>query len=359
MPYDAENRTTGSAGGSAGDPTSNLDYSSRFPSFAYRRLELADRALRISKVGIGPCALVDEERPDVISAAIESGCNVLDTAPWIRGGAHEAAIGQAVSLALRDGRVSRQDLWVSTSVGLVPELIEHSAPRVGFGRTLSVVEREFIGPGVFEWADLSRNHHCLAPKYLRHSISQSLKRTGLESFECVFIDGLDVHRRTTSPGEFSRRARAAASALEELVSQGLIRSYGIALSEPTDLDALLRVAFPAGLPPSLSSVRGPFSLLRRGLQPTLERAAQLGLHVFASGVLDGGTPRYVLPDELIEGLGDVPDAAVAIAWTQAAPHVGTALFGSSDPRHMRANLLAAHPQDIPPHLYVFEQEESK
>lgn len=347
MPYDAD------IPGRGRNATSFRD---RFPELGYRQLRIDDRTFQLSCVGLGPSAAPGTQDPEVLLAALRQGCNVFDTAPWIGDRTHERVVGKAIAGAVEAGLCSRNDIWLSTSVGLVPELIEHSAPRVGFGRTMAVVEERFIRNGVFRFADLARSHHCLAPTYINYSVEQSLKALGVETIDCLFIEGLSAHRRHTSPAEFERRARRAAEAGEELVRSGRLAAYGVSLGEPTDLRRLFEIMFPHGVSSSLRAVRMPLSLMKHEHRSSLEYASSLGLHTFATGVLDGGYPRYELPTELTDVLGDVTDQEAAIAWVQGAPFVGTALFGTRDQRHLRANLRAARPRLMPEQLYSDDPE---
>ncbi|MEO8698783.1 MAG: aldo/keto reductase [Kofleriaceae bacterium] len=290
---------------------------------------------RASKVGLGACREAGDESPSAIALAIEQGCTVLDTAPHYHAGRHERAIGEAVRGADRDA------LIISTKVGRVPELVTTTKDTLGFARLRTYIEDTFLARKLFAWDDLAHAHHTFAPAYLRHSVEQSLERMGLAQLDCVFLDGPEVQLRVAG-ASFDRRMFAAIEALEGLCAAGLVRCYGIATATDLDLGKLVGLAqTAAGDAHRLRALSVPFSLLRQDRRDLVARAADLGLYIYATGCLDGGSPAYQIPDELSARLGDLADPAIAIRWTQSAPFVGTAVFGARDPRHVRANLAAA------------------
>ncbi|HET6584074.1 MAG TPA: aldo/keto reductase [Nannocystaceae bacterium] len=331
----------------------NREYTARFPERRYRLLD--ERGL--SSVGLGPCRERGDENPAAIVAAIALGCNVLDTAPHHHRGRHERSVGEAVALAVASGLCTRDALVVSTTVGRVPELVEQTIDSHGFGRLKLLVEEQFVARGLFSWHDLADGVHAIAPAYLRHSIAQSRERTGLARFDGVFLESPAVHRSCVSAREYQRRLLAAFAALEEACDRGDARWYGISASGPLDVAELVALAHTASASASrLRALRIPSSLLRRDTRAAIDAAADLGLFVFASGCLDGGAPQYQLPDELDVAIGGDCDAAAAIRWAESAPGVSTALFGSRDARHVRANLRAVALPRLASALYRTSEE---
>jgi aryl-alcohol dehydrogenase-like predicted oxidoreductase len=321
----------------------------RYDQLRYRAFD--ERAA--CTVGLGPCKERGDEDPRAMARAVALGCNVLDTAPHVHRGGHERCVGEAVRIALASGICERDWLVVNTTVGWVPDLIENNIRTHGFARLRALVEERYIAPGVFSWPDLAHAGHVVAPNYIRHSVEQSLARMGLDRVDCVFLDSPHRQRAAVSPAEYRRRMLAAFAALEQLCARGLARCYGISSPVALDLDELVAMAAEvAGAGHRLRAVRAPFSLLRPDMRPLVDAAARLGLYVFAAGCLDGGAPRYELPDELAPHFGHEPDPVAAIRWVQSSPGVGTALFGSRDARHIQANLAAAARPPLDPAVYL-------
>jgi aryl-alcohol dehydrogenase-like predicted oxidoreductase len=340
--------------------SSGLSHDMAYP---HRGAPLRYRAFggrRACTVGLGPCRERGEENPRALLAALGLGCNVFDTAAHLHRGAHERCVGEAVGLALSEGICDRDNLIVNLSVGRVPELVEKTIRTDGFGRLKALVEDEFVRRGIFGWSDLADGVHTIAPGFLRHTVERSLARTGLNHFDCVFVDSPTLQLKCVTPREFRRRFVAAVEALEGLCAEGSVRCYGIASTTPFDLAELVHFAKQAvGSAPRLQALRVPFSLLNPAMRPLIDKAAELGLYVFAAGALDGGTPLYQLPEALEPHLGYLSDAAAAIRWVESAPAVGTALFGSRDPRHVRANLAAAGMPPLDRTLYQLAEGEPK
>ena len=287
------------------------------------------------------------------------GCNVLDTAPHYHGGAHELAVGEAIRTAMLGGTCQRDALVVNTKVGKVLDLIEHNPRKLGFGRCKALIEERYVARGLFGWHEVAAGIHTFAPAFIRYSLAASLERLSLEQVDCVFLDSPELQRTSVSSTEYDRRLRAAFETLEEVCELGQARAYGIATASELDLDALMSIARDvAGSDPRLRALRVPLSLLRPGLLDLARRAADAGLYVFASGCVDGGAPGYQLPAELDASLGHLSDPSAAVRWATSAPHVGTALVGSRDIRHIRQNLSAAAMPHIDAGFYSIEYGET-
>jgi len=292
-------------------------------------------------VGLGACKESGVDDASVIALAMQLGCTVIDTAPHYHKGAHERAVGEAVRIALDSHAIAREQLIISTKVGRIPELVETTKVTLGFARLRTFIEERFITRGLFAWDDLAHSDHTFAPAYLRHSVAASLERLGVAQLDCVFLDAPELQQQIASPTELARRMLAAFETMEALCAARVVRCYGVATAS-CDLGHLVTLARGvAGDHHHFAAAQLRLSMLRQDALATVARAADLGLHVYVRGCLDGGAPGYQLPDAICTALGDPTDAAVAIRWAQAAPGVGTALFGSRDPRHIRANLAAA------------------
>ena len=328
------------------------------PSPQALRSVLRDRAFgdrRASCVGLGACRAPGDEAPRVIATALAHGCTVLDTAPHYHRGAHERAIGEAIRLA--DAACPRASLVVCTKVGYVPELREPTRTTLGCARLKAFVERRYVVPRVFAWDELAHSDHTFAPAFVRASVVRSLEALGLTELDCVFLEAPELQQDVTSAAGFLRRVAGACEALEQLCAERCVRAYGLSTNADLDPATFLAIARGvAGQGHHFRAVRAPFSLLRRDAAgaKVLARAAALGLYTIAAGCLDGGAPAYDLHGPLGGEFGEVPDAVAALRWASSAPFVQTALFGSRDPRHVRANLAAAATDPLPARLYERE-----
>jgi aryl-alcohol dehydrogenase-like predicted oxidoreductase len=337
-----------SASVSNADAWENSAYTRRFPALRYRTF--AGRGT--CAIGFGPPRERGEERPRAVVSAIAAGCNVIDSAPHYHRGAHERAIAEAVRMAIEEEICRREDLVVTTSVGPVPELVEHTISSIGFARLKLLVEERFVRRGIFAWPDLVQGSHCIASGFIRYSVEETIARTGLRFLDCVFLDLPASYRECVGSTECDRRVRGALETLAQLREAGSIRTFGIATDGSFDLLPLLN-RLPDELHPS--ALRAPLSMLRQETRPLIRHAAEMGLHVFATACLDGGTPQYAFPDELDGELGDSSDVAAAVRWVCSCPGVATAVLGSRDPRHIREHVRAASLPRLCADLYRDEE----
>lgn len=202
-------------------------------------------------------AVDDETALDAVAAAWDTGVRYFDTAPHYGLGLSERRLGEALRAHPRDEYI------VSTKVG---RLLEPIALTPG-DRDL---ENGFDVP-----RDRVRALDYSRDGVLR-SIESSLQRLGLDRIDVVLVHDPDDHYREAVEGAFP--------ALEELRSQGLIRSYGAGMNQSrmladfvraTDLDVVM--------------LAGCFTLLEQGaLDDLLPVALDRGVSVIAAGVFNSG-----------------------------------------------------------------------
>jgi aryl-alcohol dehydrogenase-like predicted oxidoreductase len=164
--------------------------------------------LNLVGIGLGTYLGEADVETDVIQqkailALLGSGCNVIDCAPNYRNGRAERTLGDSLRLALDDGVAKRDEIFISTKAGLVPE-------------NFNLPKQFSLGP----------DHSCYSPDYLLMSLEASLERLRLETVDCIFIHNLELLR--LSAGEsFIDRYQEVAAAMERMVLMNLARSWGI------------------------------------------------------------------------------------------------------------------------------------
>ncbi|MEU9833172.1 aldo/keto reductase [Streptosporangium sp. NPDC048047] len=289
-------------------------------------------AARLGPYGLGTAPLaglfspVSEEQAErTLAAAWEAGIRYFDTAPHYGTGLAEERLGRF----LRGLPQGAAEAVVSTKVGRV--LVPGEGEADGFpGSTGYVRVRDYSRDGVLR------------------SLDDSLRRTGLDRFDLVFIHDPDDH--------WEQAAGQAYPALAELRDQGVVGAIGAGMNQArmltrfvreTDLDAVL--------------VAGRYTLLDRSaageLLPECDRrgVAVIAGGVFNSGVLAGGTTYDydTAPAEVVERarrLGricasyGVPLPAAALRFPHRHPAVTTVLIGARSAEEIREDLdLAAVP----------------
>jgi aryl-alcohol dehydrogenase-like predicted oxidoreductase len=295
---------------------------------------------------------------DAVVHAVESGCNVIDTAINYRHQRSERSIGAAMKELANKG-YSRDEVVIATKGGFIPydgELPKD--PRRYF-------EDTFSKPGVAQISDIVANCHCLLPSYLLNQLDCSLSNLGLECIDIYFVHNPETQLGKISRAEFDTRLLKAFEALEGAVGAGKIRAYGTATwngyrnqTTATDylsLGEIIAIAEKAGgsqhhfktiqLPLNLAMTEA-LSLdnqeLKGKKQTALEAAQALGLTVMCSASVLQGQLTHSLPEvinETFQGLNT--DGQRALQFVRSTPGVTTALVGMKQIPHVDENLEVA------------------
>ncbi len=281
------------------------------------------------RVGLGTWALgggadwgagtPEAEAFNTVSAALDAGINLIDTAPAYGWGRAEELLGRALK-----------------------------------GRRMKALLADKCGLRL----DGTWPVHDLRPSQIRAECEASLKR-----LQTDFIDLYQIHWPDPRvPLEDSL------SALLRLKEQGKIRAFGVCIFPPY----LLARAARAGA----VSAQGPYSLLGRPAEDTAVLCAQTAVSFWAYGALGGGilsgkykrvpnfrrrdARRYFYPyyfgsgfekaqpvaarvKELAKQKG-APPSAVALAWVLSRPGVSGALAGARSASQAMQNAQALHIQ---------------
>jgi diketogulonate reductase-like aldo/keto reductase len=228
-----------------------------------------------------------------VRAAIGMGYRLIDTAEMYGEGGAEKIVGEAVTGALRDGEVRRDELVV------VSKVYPHNASRAGV-------------PAACE---------------------RSLRRLGLDRIDLYLL-----HWRGSVP------LAETVEALRALVASGRIGSWGVSNFDPADMRELLAI------PPSAGQSSGAmrcatnqvhYSLRARGVEFDLLPALRgQGIPLMAYSPIDQGA---MATDRRLAEIGarhGASAAQVALARLLAEPGV-VAIPKAVRHEHLRANLDAA------------------
>ena len=204
-------------------------------------LHIEGIATPVSRVGLGTWAIGgwmwggtdDAKSIATIRAAIDSGINLIDTAPVYGFGHSEEVVGEAL-VGLRDKAV------IATKAGL-------------------------------DWPNGSVRRNATASR-IRSEVEQSLRRLRTDRIDLYQIhwpDPLVPHEET-------------AAQLERLQREGKILAIGVSNYSPSQMESFSRKA-------PLATVQPPYNLFERGIEKdVLPYARQHGLTVLAYGALCRG-----------------------------------------------------------------------
>lgn len=268
----------------------------------------------------------EDEAVEAIHAAIDAGITFLDTAEAYGDGYSESVVGTALDT------VDRQEIVVATKV----------------------------------WTD------SLAPDDLRASCEASRDRLGIDTIDLYYVHYPNPDVETA----------ATARTLADLQDDGLIDAIGVSNHGPRDLAVMCE-----HVPVAVNQV--PYSLLWRAIESdVLDACAAHDVDVVAYSPLAMGllTGQYASPDEVPAGrartrhfASDRPHTQhgepgaeretfdtidrirsvcddhgvsmvdAALGWVLAQDGVASAIVGTTDPDHVRANAAVAD-WEFPPDL---------
>jgi aryl-alcohol dehydrogenase-like predicted oxidoreductase len=318
----------------------------------------------MSSIGAGTYLGEMDDRTDrnyesAIGKAIELGCNVIDTAINYRFQRSERNVGNAVARAIQEGKVSRDELVISTKGGFLSFDGDYPSDPTSY------IQKEYIQTGICTVDDIIRGMHCMAPAYLENQLERSLKNLQLDSIDIYFVHNPETQLSQLDRKEFSDRILAAFQLLERKVQEGKIQIYGTATwdgyrTSPRsrtylsleELAAIARVAggenhhfraiqlpYNLGMPEAFVAKNQTFD---GEAVSTLEAARQMGIVVLTSASILQGQLSANLPAEITQFFQDFPnDAQRAIQFVRSTPGVTSALVGMSNVAHVEENLLLA------------------
>lgn len=319
--------------------------------------------LLVSSLGfgtyLGECDDAEDARyVETISAALEKGVNLLDTAINYRCQRSERAIGKALRDSIAHGRVSRDEVVVCTKGGYIPLEKEPPATKEAYREFL---ESEYFTGGVMHPADVISGGHCLTPGYIDNQIERSLHNLGVASIDIYYLHNPEQQLDVLPRSRFISVVRAALETLENAVRRGAIQAYGcatwngfripassrnhLAIEELVTLareiagdDHHFRVL---QLPVNLAmteAIRSPTQSVHAEPLPLLEAAHRLGISVVGSATLMQSQLARALPEEVQSAFpGFATDARRAIAFSQSLP-LASALVGMKSVAHLEENL---------------------
>lgn len=321
------------------------------------------RELWMSSIGLGTYLgnyddATDQQYHQAVVRAVESGCNVIDSAINYRLQRSERSIGTALKELATKG-YGRDELVVATKGGFLP--YDATPPK----DAKKYIEDTFIKSGIAGGADIVSGCHCMTPRYLLHQLDCSLRNLDIECVDIYYVHNPETQLGKISRAEFDQRLSKAFATLEEAVSAGKIRMYGtatwngyrnesgakdylsladvVALAEKTGGKQhhfqVIQLPLNLGMSEALSATNQTVG----GKQLTLLEAAQaLGVTVMCSAsVLQGQLTRNLPPiiRETFDNLDT--DGQRALQFVRSTPGVTTALVGMKQLDHVEENLKAA------------------
>jgi aryl-alcohol dehydrogenase-like predicted oxidoreductase len=261
----------------------------------------------LSRIGLGTYRMGSlEEDARSLSYAVESGCNLLDTASNYLYGQSEKFIG------LYMGENPGKELFVVTKAGYISHKDE---PVIN-----KLLEKELIPDDITTW---KQTRHCIHPAFLDVQIKASLKNLNRRYLDGFLLHNPEYFLKAASGGErtaiYYERIKTAFEFLEGLVHKGVIRHYGISsntLTSPagdpaaTDLHILLKIATEVASTHHFRLIQFPHNLVensaieKKGGESLIETAKRNGIISFANRPLNvhsgTGFMRLAIYDDVLD-----------------------------------------------------------
>jgi aryl-alcohol dehydrogenase-like predicted oxidoreductase len=324
--------------------------------------------LHLSSIGMGtylgqPTAEDDLAVENAVYQSVKSGAvNVIDTAINYRAMKSEKSIGKALLRLVKDGVVSRDQVFISTKNGYVTN--DGDYPNVD---VMEYMYRMYIQPEVIAADDISSGYNVMNPNYLAKCIDRSLMNMHLSTIDLVYIhNAFESWNQDVGRQRFMEMLAKAFEVYEKYRSQNKIRYYGMATwtcfrvppdsHEHLSLEQAVKAAESVGgknhgfrfvqLPYNLAYseallLRSQSAGSEKNLT-ILEAAARLNVGVFTSiPLFQGRLLGAQIPD--YGGISDPVAKLVQIV--RSSPSVIAPLIGQKKAEHVEENLKVA---DVPP-----------
>jgi aryl-alcohol dehydrogenase-like predicted oxidoreductase len=325
-------------------------FKGKIPEDHFREVQ----GLFISSIGLGTYLgnmdqQSDRNYEDAIFKALGSGCNLIDTAINYRFMRSEKNIGNALSKAIAEKVVSRDEIVIATKGGF-----------------LAAHPKDYIANGICNAEDIVANCHCMSPHYLENQLNQSLENLGLDTVDIYFIHNPETQLSEISRQEFLKRMLAAFQILEKEVEAGKIQFYGTATWDGyrkeegkrgyISLEELIGLARVTGQGDdhNFRVLQFPYNLAMPeaflvhnqnfGSQrvSVIQAAHNQKMIVLCSASILQGQLAQTLPESIQKFFAPLhTDAQKAIQFVRSTPGVTTALVGMGRPEHVEENLQTA------------------
>jgi len=321
----------------------------------------------LSSIGIGTYlgdydTVTDRQYQDAVVCAVQSACNVIDTAINYRLQRSERSIASAIKDLAAKG-YGRDEIVIATKGGFLP--YDEVPPK----DVRRYFEETFVKPGIATLEDVVSGCHCMTPGYLLNQLDSSLQNLDLEHIDIYYVHNPETQLAVIPRAEFNNRLLRAFEALEGAVAAGKITMYGTATwngyrnppsaKDYLSLSEIVELASRAGgKDHHLKVIQLPINLgmtealthanqaLAGKMVTTLEAAQALGVTVMCSASILQGQLSRNLPSLISDTFHGVEtDSQRALQFVRSTPGVTTALVGMKQVSHVAENLWTAR---VPP-----------
>ncbi len=316
------------------------------------------QGLTLSNVGIGtylgePDSQTDELVKNAVKQSISLGVNVVDTAINYRSQKAERSVGKAISELIRDGKISRDQIFLSSKNGYVTN---DADVQLGFWE---YVKQELTDKGIVKEGDITSGYHCMTSTYLSNQLDKSLKNLDVDCIDLMYLhNAVEGQIKDVPKDKFLENLKTVFELYEQKRDEGKIKFYGMATWEcfrvPKEnpqylsLEETVDMAKKIGgenhgfrfiqLPFNMyydQALLGKNQLFGNETISAFDAASRLGLGVFTSVPFMQG--RLLSPGVMPE-FNELKPSLRALQFVRSSPGVLAPLVGQKSPEHVSENL---------------------
>ena len=186
--------------------------------------------LYLSSIGMGTylgdlSAHEDKEIEDALYESVKAGAiNVIDTAINYRAMKSEKSIGRALQRLVKDGIITRDEIFISTKNGYITN--DGDFPQID---VLQYMQKMYIATGVIKAADISSGYNVLNPNYISKCVERSICNLKLKTVDLLYIHNpFESWNQDISKKEFLEMLYKVFEVYEKFRNEKRIRYYGMA-----------------------------------------------------------------------------------------------------------------------------------
>ena len=314
--------------------------------------------LTLSNVGVGtylgePDSITDEKVTNAVKQSITSGVNVIDSAINYRSQKAERSVGKAISELITDGKISRDQIFLSSKNGYVTN---DADVQLGFWE---YVKQEYTEKGIVSEGDITSGYHCMTTSYLSDQLDRSLKNLDVECIDLMYLhNAVEGQIKDVSREQFLENLKSVFELYEQKRDEGKIQFYGMATWEcfrvASDNAQYLSLEETVNLAQKIGGVNHGFRFIQLPFNmhydqallaknqtlsnqsiSILEAAVTLGIGVFTSVPFMQG--RLLAPGAMPE-FSDLKPSLRALQFIRSSPGVLAPLVGQKSIEHVSENL---------------------
>src|SRR5574342_882430 len=184
--------------------------------------------LTLSSIGIGTYLgnadnATDVLVKDAIKKSVLSGVNVIDTAINYRSQKAERSVGKAVSELVEEGKVKRDELFISTKNGYITNDADVKE------EFWEYINKTLVKTGIIKSNDISSGYHCMTVPYLENQLKTSLKNLGFDCIDLMYLhNAAEGQLQDISKEEFMKNLKQVFEFYEKQRKEGTVKYYGMA-----------------------------------------------------------------------------------------------------------------------------------